>query len=114
MYDRAIAEQLRVRGHDVVAATERVELRNISDEELLVRMADEGRAVVTENAAHFVPAFRELLQRDQTCGGILITSPRSMPRSRATIGRFVEALERELKARPRPDALQDAMDFLSP
>lgn len=114
MYNGTIAVQLRSRGHDVIAVTERIELRNTSDEEILERMAEEERVVVTENAVHFVPAFRQMLQRGQTCAGLLITSPKSMPRSHATIGLFVEVLEKELNARPRAGALQDQMVFLKP
>lgn len=114
MYDRAIAEQLRLRGHDVVAATERVDLRNTPDEEILTWMATEDRIVVTENAVHFVPALRHMLQRGETSAGLLISSPRSMPRSHATIGLFVDVLERELNARPRSDALRDQVIFLQP
>ena len=114
MYDRAIAEQLRSRGHDVVAATERVDLRSTPDEELLMLMAAEERIVVTENAVHFVPALRQMLQRGETSAGLLISSPRSMPRSHATIGLFVDVFERELSARPRTDALRDQVIFLRP
>jgi hypothetical protein len=37
-----------------------------------------------------------------------------MPRSHATIGLFIEAIERELKAHAREGALQDHMAFLRP
>jgi hypothetical protein len=50
--DRRAARAL---GHDVVAVTERADLRNTSEEELLAAMAGEGRAIVSENAVHFVP-----------------------------------------------------------
>jgi Domain of unknown function (DUF5615) len=114
MYDRAIAEQLRARGHDVVAVTERVDLRNASDEELLTRMAEEERVILTENAVHFMPALRRTLEAGETCFGLLISSPKSMPRSHRTVGLFVDVLERELNAHPGADALQAQMAFLSP
>ncbi len=112
MYDRAIAEQMRLRGHDVVAVTERQDLRGVSDEELLRRMAEEKRVLVTEKAVHLVPAFRRLLHEGGRCAGLLISSPRSIPRSHSTIGLYVETLERELNKRP-DDTLDDQMLFLS-
>jgi NAD(P)-dependent dehydrogenase (short-subunit alcohol dehydrogenase family) len=114
MYDRAIAERLRDRGHDVVAVTERDDLRGVSDAELLTRMAGEERVIVTENAPHFVPAFRAMIEQRQTCFGVLGTSPKTMPRGSDTVGIFVRALERELRARPARDALLNQMAFLKP
>jgi hypothetical protein len=114
MYDRVIAEQLRRRGHDVVAVTERAELRSVSDADLLVRMAREGRVVVTENAADFVSAFGLMIQRGEACAGVMIASPQSMPRRGATIGLFVEVLDRELAARPQDDALDGQLVFVAP
>lgn len=114
MYDRVIAEQLRSRGHDVVAVTERLDLRGMSDEELLAAAASERRVIVTENAVHFVPAFRDLVARGDDCAGLLVTSPRSMPRSHDTIGLYVDVLERELEMHADDDALRDQMAFLTP
>lgn len=77
-------------------------------------MSDELRVVVTDDASDYVPAFRRLLDEGERCAGVMISWHRSMPRRRATIGLFVEALERELNARPAEDALEDQVLFLRP
>jgi hypothetical protein len=114
MYSNAIAVELRARGHDVVAVTERSDLRQLQDDELLRLMAGEQRVVVTENALHFIPHFTAMLGRGETCYGLLLTSNESMPRRSATIGTFVAVIEGELKARPALDALVDQMLWLKP
>ena len=114
MYSHRIAVALRACGHDVVAVTERHELRHSADEELLLEMALERRAIVTENAVHFVPRFVAMIGRGETCHGLLLTSSSSMPRRTETIGAFVEVLERELVARPGDDALVNQMLWLKP
>jgi len=114
MYSDAIAAQLRARGHDVVAVTERPELRNLGDEELLRLMAGEERVIVTENAAHFVPFFTTLLTEGERCHGLLLTSNESMPRRSDTICLFVSVFARELEARPHADALLDQIVWLGP
>ncbi|MBA2462189.1 MAG: DUF5615 family PIN-like protein [Actinobacteria bacterium] len=114
MYSDAIAVQLRARGHDVVAVTERPELRNLGDEELLRLMADEERVIVTENAAHFVPFFTAMLGGCEPCHGLLLTSNESMPRRSDTIGLFVSVFARELEARPHAEALLNQIVWLGP
>ena len=114
MYDRAIAEQLRQRGRDVVAATERADLRGIDDASLPDWMAAERRAVLTENAADFVPAVQAMLEDGRTCFGVVFTSPKTMPRSRNTIGLYIAELERFLAERPAEDALVDQVVWLTP
>lgn len=114
MYDRAIAERLRSRGHDVIAATERVDLRGVRDDVLVELMASERRVIVTENAAHFVPLLRARLSGGQGSAGVMITSPASMRRSRRTVGLFVRVLERELRLRSEDDALEDQLLWISP
>ena len=113
MYDRAIAEGLRLRGHDVIAVTERADLRGLRDDVLIELMASERRVIVTENAAHFLPLLRTRLSEGQGSAGVMITSPASMRRSRRTVGLFVRVLERELRARPEDDALEDQVVWIS-
>jgi hypothetical protein len=91
-----------------------IELRTTPDEELLARMGEEKRVVVTENAMHCIPAFRRIIERGEPCAGLLVSPPKSMPRSRAPIGLFVDVIERELKAHPGEASLQDQMAFMRP
>lgn len=114
MYDRAIAAELRSRGHDVVAVTERPDLRSIDDRELLQATSQEQRVIVTENAVHFVSHFHQMLRDGATCYGLILTSPKSMPRKKATIGTYVRALDRELAQRPDETSLLDQILWLTP
>jgi hypothetical protein len=52
-YSEVIAEQLRHRGHDVVAVTEYWDVVGLADVELFLLMAAERRAIVTENWSDF-------------------------------------------------------------
>lgn len=102
-----IAEQLRRRGHDVIAVKERADLRGSGDRELLARMAEERRALVTENVADFVPLLREAAAAGDDHSGVILTPARSLPSTRAAIGAFVERLDELLRARPAGDALRN-------
>ncbi len=114
MYNLAIAEQLRALGHDVAAATERLELRNVHDAALLREASGERRAVLTEDAADFVPIYEGMLAAGDPAWGLLLSSPRSMPRSKKTIGLFVRTLDRYLAEHAQDDALGDRVDWLVP
>lgn len=113
-YSPRIAEDLRSRGHDVVSATERGDLRGVGDRELLRLAAADGRALVTENVADFMPLVREAAAGGDRHFGVVFTSSRSMPRSSKTIGRFGEELDRFLRDRPAHDALADQVHWLTP
>lgn len=107
MFPPAIAEELRRRGHDVIAVAADPHLRAISDLELFAWAAQQRRRLVTENAKD----FRRLLADTGTAGpGLLLTSSRSFPRSRRAPGDLITALEAWLSnpddtARPPEDWL---------
>ncbi len=109
-----IAVELRRRGHDVVAAPERPELRGIGDAALFALMASEGRAILTENASDFLPIFRAATVRGTDHFGVVLTSPRHFPRTIRAIGRLVAALDVFLAARPADDALRGQSWWLEP
>lgn len=114
LYPQAIAITLRGRGFDVVSLHELPGLEGIRDEQVLARAADEGRALVTENTADFVPIVRRWLAEGRTHHGLLLTSPASLPRSRDTVGRHVRALGDFLGAHPEADPLQDQVRWVPP
>jgi predicted nuclease of predicted toxin-antitoxin system len=89
-----IARQLRTRDHDVVAARARVELHGLGDRELLALTTSERRALVTENVADFAELHRQSVVRGDPHAGLVFTSPRRFPRTRRSIGRLVQALDR--------------------
>lgn len=112
MYDRAIAEQLRARDHDVVAVTESYALRGLDDRALLEFAAGERRVLLTENASHLVPHVAAMLGDGTETFGLLVTSPASLPRSKKTIGLFVRQLDEFLERHPREDALRGLVAWL--
>jgi len=113
-YSPKIAAELRKRRHDVVSATERNDLRGLGDRELWDRASIEGRALVTENVADFMPLVREAAAEGRRHSGVVFTSPRSLPRGPRTIGRFVKGLGSFLRARTADDALADQGRWLGP
>jgi len=114
MYDPAIAEQLRALGHDVVAVKERPELQKKDDAALLQEASKERRAILTEDAAHFVPILQAMPAAGETTTGLLLSSPRSMPRSKRTIGLFVRTLDAYLRLHSEDDELAAGIDWLVP
>jgi Domain of unknown function (DUF5615) len=111
-YSSRIAVSLRERGHEVVAVRERADLRGLDDRQIWARAAGETRALVTENAADFMPLFREAAAAGAHHFGVVFTSPRSLPRSAGTIGVYAEELDRFLRERPADDALADLVHWL--
>jgi hypothetical protein len=104
-FSTAIAEQLRKRGHDVIAAAALVELRHRDDAQVLVWATAQRRVVVTEDAADYFALHEQYLSRGLRHRGVVFTSARRFPRSRAGIGRLVRALDGLLKSRPGDDSL---------
>src|SRR5437879_6022883 len=58
MLSATIAQQLRSRGHDVVAVVEDPSLMALPDEEILATAAAPGRGFVTANIKAFTPLTR--------------------------------------------------------
>ena len=93
MHPAAVAEQLRRRGHDVVAATERKDLRGLSDPAIFAEAQADRRAVVTENVADFVPLAEQADQRGRAHHGLVLVDPAKFPRGqRRTVGSLVREL----------------------
>jgi len=91
IFSPAIAEQLRTRGHDVLALVADPELRALPDSEVLRTAIEQGRRLVTENVGDF---GRLALEADGA--SVLFTSSRTFPRSRRRPQPLVDALDRWL------------------
>jgi hypothetical protein len=112
-YSSEIARQLRTRGHDVVAVAERADLVGLSDDQLLRRMAQERRAIMTNNVKDFMPlATRAALWADDHYG-LLFTSDKSMPRGSDAIGRVVDGLDAFLQRHQGEDSYRNQLQWLS-
>ncbi len=91
---RVIAEQLRARSYDVIAVTERSDLRGLPDPELFERAQAEERAMVTYNVEDFLDLDRAYQANERPHAGIILVSSRRFPRK--SVGPLVNALERFL------------------
>ena len=110
-YSTAIATRLGERGFDVVAAIEQG--WETEDDEALLVLCDKGRrALLTNNVADFTVIARGLALEGRRHSGLIFTSDAGMPRSRQTIGRYVEILEELLRANPRDDPFTDRVQWL--
>jgi predicted nuclease of predicted toxin-antitoxin system len=107
MISATVAEQLRDRGHDVVAVQDGdlEHLRGIDDCELLDHAAQQRRAVVTDNIPDFVRCHQRRLDRHQPHYGLLLFTNDTFPRHRqdAFVGQVLAALEQQLQAHPDDD-----------
>jgi predicted nuclease of predicted toxin-antitoxin system len=99
MLSASIAEQLRTRGHDVIAVHERAELCGLSDAEIFALAQREDRAIVTSD-----PDFLDLDLRYRGRGrdhhGIVILHARRFPQRLGAMGRLVTSLDELLTAPP--------------
>jgi predicted nuclease of predicted toxin-antitoxin system len=97
MYAAAVAEQLRDRDHDVIAVSERADLRGRADEDLLAWAQTEDRALVTDNQRDFIPIHHRCIASGHDHKGLILTTNRRFPRGQpATTGKLVVALDQFL------------------
>lgn len=113
-YSPQIAADLRSAGHDVTSVKERSELESLSDANLLSTMTDERRALLTENVGDFAPLIAQRGVDGESHYGIIYTSNHAMPRSKATIGMYVEALTVTLNRFPGEDDFLNGVEWLQP
>lgn len=110
-YSPSIAVELRERGHDVVAVIDRG-WETEDDESLLVLCHEERRPLLTNNVGDLATILRRWAAEGRDHSGVIFTSGTSMPRHRQTIGRYIEVLERLLRASPQADAFADRLHWL--
>jgi len=113
MYPARLAQALRERGADAEAVDERNPLRGLSDEELLVVAAGEGRALVSENVADFMRLYGEWGAANRRHAGIVIALSSRFSRTPAGYEVLVGSLAELCARRPEDDALADAVHFLA-
>ena len=110
-YSPQIAVQLRKRRCDVVAIVERG-WEHEDDEPLLALCAGEDRALLTNNVSDFTVIARRWALQGRHHAGLIFTSDASLPRGRATIGRYVAALQTLIRANPADDGFTDRTHWL--
>lgn len=113
MYMPAIAELLRERGHDAESVSERADLRSAPDGVLFDAAQAESRVIVTNNVRDFMPLAQHALQSDLAFHGIVFTSDRSLPRSKANTGTYVDLLHALLAGHMHEERLPAGVAWLS-
>lgn len=110
-YSPLLAQHLRERGHDVVTAGEHGWEAD-DDEPLVDLCATDCRALLTNNVADFAVIARQWQSQGRSHYGLIYTSDQSMPRSRKTIGRYVELLAFLMADNPGDDGFIDRVHWL--
>ncbi len=101
MLSHEIAVQLRQRGWDVDSIKGgHPDLVGVDDVPVLERSTAMGRALVTDNARHFMPLHERHLSEQMTHAGLLFADHRSYPRSKRTIRLWVQGLVATLVKNP--------------
>ncbi|HEV7213979.1 MAG TPA: DUF5615 family PIN-like protein [Chloroflexota bacterium] len=111
-FSPVLAQQLRQRGHDVLAVIELPALRQQPDEDVLAWAVAAGRAVVTENVGDFLRLHADYLSRGRPHYGLVLTTRRKFPRSSESMGRLIAALDELLRVLKTDDALQTDTHWL--
>ena len=92
MFSGAIAEQLRAKGHDVLAVVANPALVALPDEQILARAASTGRALVTANIKDFVPQDGRYRAASQAHAGLILVSAKTFPQDRSYTAAITSAL----------------------
>lgn len=112
MYPPSIARELRRRGREVSAVTERDDLRGLADAELFAAAQEERRCLVTENVRDYAPLTDDYDGRGEPHFGLVLVPARRYPRGDArTAGRLVAGLD-GLLASARADAATSLRHWL--
>ncbi len=95
-----IAKLLREHGLDAQAVTERDDLPQAPDHEVIEVASREGRAVVTNNIKDFRPLAAERLADGRGHAGLILL-PAARSRSRQETGAIAAAVEALMRAHPK-------------
>jgi len=104
-FSHRIAQTLRGRSLDVEAVSERADLAEAPDREIMEAARREERAVVTNNIKDFRPIAAERLADRRGHTGLILL-PANHSRRRDSTGAIADAIEGVMRAHPEgiPDA----------
>ena len=83
MFSGLIAEQLRVKGHDVIAVVTDPALAGSPDDQILAHATDTGRVLVTANIKDFILLDARYRAASQAHAGLILVSTKTFPQDRA-------------------------------
>lgn len=101
MLPHAAAGELRGLGHDAVSVVN-VGLSEADDAEIYLAALSEGRVIVTEDAAGFVPLAKDDLDSGAPSVPIVLVRKDRLGRGRNLAGSLAQALHRWSQANPDP------------
>src|SRR4029077_18783100 len=87
-----IGEQLRAKGHDVIAVVADPALVGLSDDQILAHATDARRALVTANIKDFVPLDARYRAASQNHAGLILVSTKTFPQDRTFTAAIISAL----------------------
>jgi Domain of unknown function (DUF5615) len=92
MFSGATAEQLRGKGHDVLAVVADPALAGLPDDQILGHAASTGRALVTANIKDFIPLDARYRAASQTHAGLILVSAKTFHQDRTYTAAITAAL----------------------
>jgi hypothetical protein len=103
MFSDVIAEQLRAKGHDILAVVADPALVGLPDDQVLAHASAAGRALVTANIKDFIPLDARYRAASQPHAGLILVSAKTFPQDRSFVAAVTGALAALLD---RPHAIQ--------
>ena len=82
MFSDTIAQQLRAKGHDVLAVVADPSLVSLPDDQVLSRAAATGRALVAANIKDFMPLDARYRAAGQEHAGLILVSAKTFSQNR--------------------------------
>jgi hypothetical protein len=92
MLSAGIAEQLRGKGHDVLAVVADPALTALPDDQILAHAACSGRALVTANIKDFMPLDARYRASGQEHAGLVLVPAKTFPQDRTYTAAITSAL----------------------
>jgi hypothetical protein len=111
MFSGIIAEQLRAKGHDVLAVVADPALVGLADDQILAHASAAKRALVTANIKDFIPLDARYRAASQTHAGLILVSARTFPQDRTFTAAIISALSALLD---QPSQIQPGQVFFLP
>jgi len=92
MFSGVFGEQLRAKGHDVLAVVAAPALVGLPDDQILAHAAATRRALVTANIKDFMPLDARYRAASQTHAGLIVVSVKTFPQDRTYTTAITSAL----------------------
>jgi hypothetical protein len=92
MFRDTIAQQLRGKAHDVLAAVADLSLACMPDDQILTRATATTRALVTANIKDFIPPDAQYRAAGLGHAGLILVSAKTFPQKRSYTSALISAL----------------------